>query len=559
LYRSLLSGKRMLIVLDNARDAAQVRPLLPGSPACSVIVTSRDRLVGLAATEGAHLLPLDVLTGTDARELLSHRLGRDRARRESAAVSELADLCAGLPLALAIAAARAATAPSRSVTELAGELRHAQDRLDAFDVGDAVTSLRAVFSWSYQNLSSPAARMFRLLGVHPGPDISIPAAASLAGVRQDQGREALNELIRGHLLVESAPGRYAFHDLLRAYAAEQAAAGEGEQARRAAVGRMLDHYLHTAHSAALVLKPSREPVVLALPRSGVTPEDITDYRQALGWFEAEHGVLLAAVALAAEAGFDACGWQLPSAMADFLDRRGHWQDSAALQRIALTAATRLGDVLGQAMASRTLGTACAWLADYDQARAHMTGSLGLYRKLGDGGGQARVHQSLGWLAGRQGRSGDALGHAEQALALFQATANRAGQAAALNAVGWCHTMLGAPQRGRAFCQQALALNQELGLRRDEAHAWDSLGYIEHQLGRHSDAADCYQNALRLFRELGDRFNQAAILTHLGDTRRAANDRQRARDAWQQALDILDDLHHPDAHQVRAKFQDLGTG
>jgi tetratricopeptide (TPR) repeat protein len=556
LYRSLLAGRRMLIVLDNARDAAQVRPMLPGSACCSVIVTSRNRLAGLAAVEGAHLLSLDVLTDAEARELLSRRLGPGRARREPAAVSELIDLCARLPLALSIAAARAATEPFCPLTALAVELRDAHRRLDALDAGDALTSMRAVFSWSHGTLSDPAARMFRLLGIHPGPDVSAPAAASLAGVRLDQAREALTELTRGHMLAEPSPGRYVFHDLLRAYAAEQAAAADDDQARYAAVGRMLDHYLHTAHTAALLLKPSREPVILAPPRPGVTTEDLADYRQALDWLETEHKVLLAAVALAAENGFDACAWQLPASM-DFLDRRGHWQESAAIQRIALAAATRLGNTAGRAMASRALGTACAWLASYDQALAYMTESLKLYRELGDHGGQARVHQSLCWLAGQQGRRSDALGHAEQALALFEASGNRAGQAAALNALGYSHALLGDPQRARAFCQQALALNQALGIRRDEAHAWDSLGYAEHQLGRYGDAVDCYQNALRLFRELGDLFNQADILTHLGDAHHAANDQRQAQNAWQQALDILSGLQHPNADQVRAKLHGHG--
>jgi tetratricopeptide (TPR) repeat protein len=188
----------------------------------------------------------------------------------------------------------------------------------------------------------------------------------------------------------------------------------------------------------------------------------------------------------------------------------------------------------------------------------MPSSLGLYRELGDRGGQARVHQSLCWVAMCQGRHGDALGHAEQALALFEAIADRAGQAAALNNVGLCHAMLGDPRRARVLCKQALARNQELGIGRGKAHAWDSLGYVEHQLGHYGDAAGCYQNALLLIRKLGDRFNEAQILIHLGDACRSASDRQRARDAWQQALHILDDLHHPNANQVRAKLEDLGT-
>jgi tetratricopeptide (TPR) repeat protein len=554
LFRSLLAGKKMLMVLDNARDERQVRPLLPAGPGCLVVVTSRRQLAGLAAAAGARLLTLDLPSHAEARQMLTLRLGAGRAAAEPDAVDQIASLCARLPLALAVAAARAHTRPRFSLAALAAELSDTTSRLDALDAGDPAASVRAVFSWSYQQLSPDTARLFRLLGLHPGPDITVPAAASLTATARPAAGQALRELTAANLLTEHPPGRYAFHDLLRAYAAELAQAVDDEQACTRATDQMLDHYLHTAHAAALLLKPTREPVALTPPRPGVTPELLADHQQALEWFEAEHRVLLAALALAAESGFDACAWQLPLAMSDFLDRRGHWHECAAIQRTALAAATRLGDIAGRAMTGRALGTACAELTDYDQARAHMTDSLGLYRKLDDLDGQARVHQSLAWAAGRSGRTREALGNAEQALDLFQAAGNRSGQAAALNALGYGHAMLGDPQRARAFCRRALALNQELGLHRgEEAHAWDSLGYVEHQLGHHRDAADCYQSALSLFRELGDRFNEAEILTHLGDALHAAGDQQEARAAWQQALVILDDLHHPDADQIRAKL------
>ena len=357
-----------------------------------------------------------------------------------------------------------------------------------------------------------------------------------------------------NLLTEHLPGRHGCHDLLRAYATEQARALD-ENDRKLATGRMLDHYLHTTHAGALLLSPSRLPLTVAPAQPGVTAELLADHQQALAWFEAEHQVLLAAVALAAEAGFHVHAWQLPWAMADYLDRRGHWHDSAVTQRTALAAATRSGDTFGQAIAARALGKACAWLTDYDRARVHLADSLSLYHQLGDRGGQARVHQSLLWVAERQARYADALGHAERALALFRSTGDQAGRAAALNAVGWCQVLLGKPQQARAFCRQALALNQECGNHRSEALTWDSLGYAEHQLGHLTEAAACYQRALDLFRDVGDRFYQAEILAHLGDARHAANDQNQAQEAWLQALEILNDLHHPDAERVRVK---LGT-
>ena len=556
LYRSLVAGRRMLVVLDNARDEGQVRPLLPGSPGCLVVVTSRSHLTGLVAVEGACALPLDVLTEAEAHELLAQRLGAARMKQEPGAAAELIELCARLPLALAVAAARVSGRPRLRLSSFAAELKDARQRLDALDTGDQLASVRAVLSWSLTDLSAPAVRMFELLAVHPGPDITIQAAASLAGIGPVQGGRALAELTRGHLLAEPIPGRYAYHDLLRAYAAEQTATLGDQDARHAATGRMLDHYLHTAHAAALLLSSSRTPVTLAAARPGVTPEHLATYQQALNWFEAEHQVLLAATTLAAETGFDVHSWQLPWTMADFLDRRGYWHDCAALQRSALAAAARLGDTLGQAVAGRALGKACAWLTAYDQARVHLADSLRRYRQLGDRDGQARVHQSLNWVCERQARYGDALDHAEQALALFQALADQAGQAAALNAIGWCHVLLGAPEQARTFCQQALALNRERGNRRSEALTWDSLGYAEHQSGRLAEAAACYRRALSLFRECGDRFYEAEILTHLGDTRRAAGDPHEARAVWQEALDILGDLHHADANQVRVKLDQI---
>ena len=556
LYRSLVAGKRVLIVLDNAGDVDQVRPLLPGSPGCLVVMTSRTRLTGLTAREGAHLLSLDVLTEAEARQMLMLRLGADRVAAEPGAVSDITGLCAGLPLALAIAAARAADRPRFPLAELAAELRGAHGRLDALDAGDPAASVRAVFSWSIWQLSSAAARMFRLLGLHPGPDISAPAAASLADVPRAQACQHLGELTRAHVLTEHIPGRYALHDLLRVYAAEQAQTTDSESDREAATSRMLGHYLHTAHTAAFLLRPSRETISPAPPRRGVTPEQPTDHQQAVAWFEAERNVLLAVGALAANAGFDVHAWQIPWAMADFLRSRGYWHEQVAIQRTAVAATTRLGDAAGQAESRRLLANSCARLAEYDEARAHLAACLELYQQIGDRAGQARTHQSLSLTNERQGRIDAALRHAGQALSLFRAIGDQAGQARSLNNIGYCHVQLGNYQQARSCCQQALSLWRKIGDRNDEATTLDSLGCAEHHLGHHAQAASCYSRALAIFRELGDQYYQADTLAHLGDTHQSAGVLQQAREAWQQALDILDDLRHPDADQVRAKLQEL---
>jgi DNA-binding SARP family transcriptional activator/tetratricopeptide (TPR) repeat protein len=553
LYRSQLAGQKILILLDNARDPDQVRPLLPASPTAVVLITSRNELASLVVADGAQPITLDVLTDPEADEMLARRLGPERVAAEPAAAAELIGLCARLPLALAITAARAAAHHGLPLAALAAELREATSRLDALATGEDSADARAVLSWSYQQLTPATARMFRLLGLHPGPDITAPAAASLAGLDPPQARRLLRDLTRSCLLTEHSPGRYSQHDLLRAYATEQAHSTDGQSTRHQATGRILDHYLHTAHSAALLLNPVREPVTLDPPHPGAIPECFSDGRQALAWFEAEHRVLISAVTLAAQSGFDTCAWQLPRAMAEFLNRQGHWHEQTAVQDIAVAVTTRLGDLAGQAISRRLLASACARLGDYDQARAHFGACLRLYQQLGDRGGEARIHQSLSWVAEHQGDHRAGLDHAEQALALFQAIGHQAGHAAALNAVGFCHVLLGDYQQARTFCRRALVLNRRLGIRHGEAAAWDSLGFAEHHLGHYREATGCYSRALSLFREAGDRFSEAEILTHLGDARQAAGDQAEAQDAWRQALAILDDLHHPDADRVRARL------
>jgi tetratricopeptide (TPR) repeat protein/transcriptional regulator with XRE-family HTH domain len=557
LYRSLLADKRMLIVLDNARDEEQVRPLLPASPASLVLVTSRNRLAGLAAAGGARLLSLDVFTHDEAVRLLAARLGHARAGAQPEAAGEIASLCACLPLALAVAASRAAGRPGFPLAAVADELRDATERLDALDAGDPAASVRAVFSWSYRQLSTAAARLFRLLGLHPGPDISVPAAASLAAIQVTAARRLLRELTRAHLVTEHAPGRYAFHDLLRAYAASQARDSDSEPERRAAIGRVLDHYLHTAVRAASMLSLRKPPALGAL-RAGAAAGQPAGRGQAEDWFEAEHQVLLAAVRLADDAGFDCHAWQLAWALMAVLQNRGLNQEWAATLRIAVTAATRLGDTAAQAFASELLARGCIECGDYDQARGHFGTSLELYRRLGDRHGESGVHAGLAALAVRRGRYADGLDHEEQSLRLYRAIGHRHGEANCLNTLGWFRAHLGDYQQARLLCKQALTLNAEVGDRVLEGCTWDSLGFIEQQLGNFPEAVACYERALRAIRETDRRPGAAAILIHLGDARRAAGELRQAREAWRQALAIFEDVHHPGAGQVRARLDGLAA-
>jgi DNA-binding SARP family transcriptional activator/tetratricopeptide (TPR) repeat protein/DNA-binding XRE family transcriptional regulator len=556
LYRSMLAGRRILVVLDNARDSAQVRPLLPASPTCLVVVTSRSELTGLMAAEGAHPVTLGLLDTADARHLLSCRLGAARVAAEPGAVDALVDMCAGLPLALSIVGARAAAHPDFPLVALVSQLRDARGRLDAFSAGDAAGDLRAVFFCSYQHLSAAASRLFRLLGVHPGPDISLPAAASLAGVPRRRVCQLLDELTRAHLLDEGVPGRYRFHDLLRAYARELADTGDGATEGCAAFDRVLDHYLYTAHAAARLLEPHREPISLAPARPGVSSEVLADNDRARAWFSAEHLVLLAAIRHTAQARLDTYTWQLAWTLASFLERQGHWPDWVATQEAALTAARRLADQPAQAVAHRLLGRAYTRLGRYEEANAHLQRAAQAFGDLGDHDGQARTYHDLAIMSGRQIRYRDALDHAQRALDLRRGTGHRVWQARALNTVGWYHVLLGEYPQALNCCGEALALHQEFGDRQGEAHTLDTLGYTHHHLGQHRDAVACYQRALEVFRAFGDHYEEADTLTRLGDTHKAAEDLDAARCAWQHALSILTDLGHPVAGTVRTKLHDL---
>ena len=554
LYRSLLAGQRMLVVLDNARDARQVRPLLPGSPGCLAIVTSRNHLTGLIAGHGAHPLGLDLLTPEAARELMARRVGAGRAAREPDAVDEIIAGCARLPLALTIAAARAATSPGFPLAVFAADLRETGHALDPFGGDDVATDIRAVFSWSYRSLSPDTARMFRLLGLYPGPDITVCGAASLAGIAPDRARALLAELTRGHLLSEHRPGRYAFHDLLRAYASEQARDRDDDGARRAAVRRLLDHWLHAACAGAALLDPFFAPEPAGPPLPGVLLGAPATAEEALRWFTAEHAALLASVPLAARSGLAGHAWRLAWALSIFLLRRGCWEEQARACQAALDAARRAGDVAGEAHALLLLALGDARSGRRDASPAfreslRLLDAVGGYHRS-----QATGHSSLIWIAERQERYGDMLDHAVRALELSRAAGDQTLEIMSLNDVGYSHARLGNYGPAIAYCGQALAGSRAAGERNWESAAWDSLGYIHHKLGDHQRAVTCYERSLDLCRELADRYNEAGTLDRLGDVHHSAGDARAARWAWTQALRTLDELGHPDSDRVRAKIR-----
>jgi len=556
LYRSLVAGKRMLIVADNARDSDQVLPLLPGTPSCAVLITSRHRLPGLVTAHGARPLTLDVLTGGEARRLLTDQLGRERVAAEPAAVDALLDQCAGLPLALRIAAARVAFQPQLPLAALADELRAASTRLDGLNAGELAVNLRAVLSCSVRVLPAAAADLFALLGLAAGADIGLAAVASLSALPVARARVLLRELAGANLVHEPGPGRYRMHDLVRLYAAEQATSRLDDDARHAAVHRLLDHYLRTAYAADRLLQPHRDPIEPVPPLPGARPRTVPDHGTALAWFTAEHAVLLAAIDQAVDAGLDRHAWQLAWSLITYFDRHGHWHDRAATQRTALAAARRLADRPAQAHAHRGLGLAYVWLGRYTEAGTELGGALDLFGQLGDRAGQAHAHRALARMWARQGRHHDALPHDLRALELYQAAGHRAGQATALNAVGWHHANLGNDARALGYCERARALHEELGDWHGAAATWDSLGYVYHHLGQLPRAVSCYRRAIELFGQVGDRYQQADALIHLGDAANAAGETGLARQSWRAALNTLEELGHPDGRAVRTKLAGL---
>ncbi|HEV2634607.1 MAG TPA: BTAD domain-containing putative transcriptional regulator [Actinocrinis sp.] len=552
LYRSMLAGRRILIVIDNARDEEQVRPLLPGAPGCFVVVTSRNRLDGLVAAEGAHPLGLELPSVAEARELLGRRLGRPRVDLEPAAVDEIIARCARLPLALAVAAARAAARTGFPLAALAAQLREA-GALDPFHGTDAATDVRAVFSWSYNELSARAARLFRQLGLYLGPDLSADAAASLAGLPAGETEVLLDELTQAHLLAETEPRRYAFHDLLRAYAIEQGRVYDHGYDRQSALRRLLDHYLHTSVRAALLLSPARIPLALAPVQPGVLLTELADADQAVAWFAAERPVIFAAVALPAdEIGWQ--GWQLAWTLTTFLDRHGYWHDNASLQEAVLKAATRAGDEVGQAQSNLILGAASVKLGRFDEAVRHTKQALRLYQAIGDRISEVIADLNLSWISELRGDSDAGLAYGRVALRLAESAGYERGRALALNSVGWSLSQLGSFASARPYVEQAIALLGELGDQSAQANAWDSLGRIHFGLGEPEQGAECYRRAIAGFQEIGDRNSEADSYSSLGDRLEEAGDLPAARRAWQRAATLFDHLQHPASGSVRAKLE-----
>lgn len=558
LYRSLLAGRRVLVVLDNARDTAQARPLLPASPGCLVVITSRNRLASLVAAEGAYPLTLDVLSAQDAASLLARHIGTGRADAEPQTVAELIELCARLPLALAIVAARAVSDSQLPLTAMAEELREAPARLDALDAGEPHANLRAVLSWSVDALDSQIADVFALLGVAPGPDISLPAAASLVAQPLLRTRALLRELQAAHLVVQYIPGRYRMYDLVRLYATEYAQHTQAQDGRETALQRLTDFYVLTARTGDRLLAPHRpQPAGLGEPVPGRPPRSLTSLAEAQAWFSSEHPCLLAAQHLAADQGWDTAVWQLAWVLTTFHRRQGRLHDLVATWRAGLAAAQHSADPAALALAHTYLGQACALAGHHSEGLHHLHRALTYAEGTGDIASQALAHSVLTEVWEQQGDDPRALDHATHALYFYQALGDSVSEARMFGDVGWYHARLGNYGQARDYCRAALPLHHQHGDREAAAATLDSLGYIAHHDGNYEQALDYYTQALMMFRELRDSYREAEILDCLAQAHVALDQHDQASDAWKHAYELYRTQQRPaDARRMQRQFAAL---
>ena len=553
LYRTILANRKVLVVLDNARDADQVRPLLPGNPGCFVLITSRDQLAGLVAAEGAIMLPLRPLPTRDAFSLLAARLHNQRLDAEPQAVADIIASCAQLPLALTIVAAKAAAQPRASLERIAAALRHSARPLDAFDVGDTATDIRRVFSWSYHSLSAPSARLFGLLALHPGPDVASEAIASLAAQPPHTVHQQLAELVRHHLIILTESGRYRFHDLVRSYALEVV---EASPERAAAIRRVLSYYRHSAHQAAMLSYPTRDPIPLDEAEPAVTITRFGEKEDAVAWISAEYQALLGLIRFAADNGFAEYASVLSWALENYFDSRGLWRDWREVSTIALDCAQRVDDKLGQALAHRGLSRAASRMADYNQAEEHCVQAEQLFIQLNDPVGLAHTYVSHGYLAERLGHLDQTLAHTEKALTLFRSAGHLVGEGRALNNLGWHHALRGEYDLALSYCNEAVTLQQKTGNRTSEANAWDSLGYVHLHRKAFADAVDCYERALALHREDSNRTDEADVWESIGEVHVASGDKAQAIVALHSAITILQDIDPAAADRLHRRIHQL---
>ena len=554
MYRSQLSGRRVLVLLDNAASAGQVRSLLPGTAGCLAIITSRNRLSGLAAIDGAQRLTLDMLPPREAVALLAQAAGYKRAAADPAATRRLAELCGLLPLALRITADRAAAHPHLSMADLAGELAAERDRLDVLATDEQASQVRAVFSWSYRALAPAPARAFRLLGLHPGQDISTAAAAALLDVPASQTQQLLRILTGGHLLEETGRDRYQFHDLIRLYAAECAQASEPEAQQAAAIRRLLTWYLHTADAFRRIFNPDNRHLRLDPPPAACMPPTFTTHLQAWHWAESEFANLVPVLRKAPSARDDVLAWKLPVTVMIIFDLFGHWADIVPGLRSALGITRKLGDRAAEAWVLAGLAESCLYSDTPEAAIEYCRAVLATSAETSDWNGQWEAQHLEGNAYLALGRLGEACEHLQQALATARRARDIRTEGMSLTWLGAVHERLGSIETAISLRQQAVAALKQTRNRWQYAFALHQLAETCHHYGRIADAIGSYQQAQAIFGHIGDRRTEAGILFQLGHAYRTAGQVDAARQSWHQALAIFDELRDPRADQLRAQLE-----
>jgi tetratricopeptide (TPR) repeat protein len=536
-YRTEINGRRMLVVLDNAASVEQIRPLLPGTRSCSVVVTSRDSLPGLVALHGGRRLDLGLLPRQDAVTLLRTLIG-DRVDAEPEAAATLATQCARLPLALRVAAELATARPATPLADLVRELDDQAQRLQRLDAGgDPRAAVRAVFSWSYDHLPADAARAFRLAGLHPGSGLDAYTIAGLTGTALADAKRSLDVLERAHLIHATGPGRYGTHDLLRAYARDQAGSQDTEADRRAALTGLFDYYLAAAASARDArTPPERRHGPRLSPGSPIPP--VPDQAAALAWLDAERPNLVAVCAHAAAHGWPGHAIMLASTLFRYLDAGAHLPDALSIHTDASNAAGQVGDPAAQAYACANLGVVHMRQGRYEQAAEHYEEALLLFGQTGDRVGEARTLTHLGLVNWRQGRYEQASQRHRLALTRYRETGNRIGGANALTNLGLVLWRQGRYEEASEGHRQALVLYREAGHRFGEANALANLGAVYLGQGRYEQAADQLRQALTVFRETGNRIGEGYALANLGVVSLRQGRHQQAAADLRQAVTVF---------------------
>jgi DNA-binding SARP family transcriptional activator/tetratricopeptide (TPR) repeat protein len=559
MYRTRLAERQMLIVLDDARDAAQVRPLLPGTGSSAVIVSSRHRLSDLA---GSRLIDLDVLDEGEAAELFTRIIGTDRAEAEPGPVRDVLGVCAGLPLAIRIAGARLAARRAWTVRTLADRLADQRRRMDELTAGDL--AMRACFQVSFDALphrngtSTDPARAFRLLGVWQGPSIGLPAAAALIGQPEWPVADALEVLVDAHLLESPAPDRYRLHDLLRDYAADRARADEPSQAVEDAVRRVLDWYLRTADAAAGVVAPYRDRVPLDPAEPGHDPPAFASAEEALDWCEQERTNVVAATRQAASHGLHGIAWKLSVAVTVSFERRGYRTEMLTMDHIALASARELGDRRAEAWVLNNIGMVLGQ-QHVDDAVGYFEQALAILRETGERRDQGRAANNLAFCYLILGRYEEAVGPLLDALELQRELGRRYGEAVALCNLGEAYVELGRYDEAIARSQEALAIAREVRSVRDEGYALYNLGRAHLALGRLAEATGLFEQALAIHRAARDRYGEARVLGRIGTTHVRAGRLEQAREAWTRARSLFAALGEDGpAAELDAQLEQLGT-